>query len=140
MKTYLFKPDFVCSGYSDFIVIYLVFLTLCMLGNFVWLLVIISAESSFNFFFSKIVSRIPYQYQAVCDWIQITGPMFCPAWSGSKLFAKIISRWMDRYPVCIQLLIQDNLTLIPVIVTMIHFLWYRPSDIRYIVHKSFKLS
>ena len=37
--------------------------------------------------FQKILLEIP---PGVKQYVSGTGPMFCPAWSGSKLFAKVI--------------------------------------------------
>ena len=62
-------------------------LTLCMLGNFACFFV---CGFFYIYFFKKNLSGIPSEFETV--WIQIR-PGFCQAWSGSKLFAKVIRRW-----------------------------------------------
>ena len=63
-------------------------LTLCMLGNFTCFFVICS-------FFKTIFSKkiFPEYHQSVKQFGSRSGPTFCQAWSGSKLFAKVISKW-----------------------------------------------
>ena len=73
-------------------------LTLCMLGNFACFFVIWGFFFFFfffcfffklTFFFKKIVQEY---HQSVKQFGSRSGSMFCWAWSGSKLFAKVISR------------------------------------------------
>ena len=68
------------------------FLTLCLLVNFASFFVV--CWLFFNFyekFFQEYHQSVKqFKHTHLLFWIQI---MFCRAWSGSKLFAKIISRW-----------------------------------------------
>ena len=66
--------------------------TLSMLGNFTWIF-LLSADS-FKFlerFFQK-------HYQSVKQIVSRSGPTHCRAWSGYKLFAKVISRQQKKSP------------------------------------------
>ena len=68
--------------------------TLCMLGNFscfCWRLLTFFKINFFNNFFQE------YYQHAKLFWSR-WGPTFCHSWSGSKLFAKVISRWQKLQP------------------------------------------
>ena len=64
------------------------FFTLCMLGKFPRLL--LSSADFFKITFSEIFFQ--EHYQSVKQFGPRSGPTFCRSWSGSKLFAKVISR------------------------------------------------
>ena len=57
---------------------------LCLLGNFALLI--------FFFKISFFKNLFQEYYQRVKQFGSRPGPIFCQAWSGSKLFAKVISR------------------------------------------------
>ena len=68
----------------------LITLTLCPLEKVVYMLfcsvLIFSKSNFFKNFFQE-------YHQSVKQFGFRSGPTFCRAWSGSKLFAKVISRW-----------------------------------------------
>ena len=65
-------------------------LTLCMRGNFICFFVV----CGFLFFNIKFFKNVFQEYhQSVIQFGSRSGPTFCRAWSGSKLFSKVISRW-----------------------------------------------
>ena len=66
-------------------------LALCMMGNlscfFLWIFFFL------NQLFQKKKKIFQEYYQSVKQFGFRAGPTFCRAWSGSKLFANVISRW-----------------------------------------------
>ena len=61
-----------------------------MLGNFAWFFVICGYFKKKNNFFQKLFQEY---HQSVKQFRSRSGLTFCRVWSGSKLFAKVVSRW-----------------------------------------------
>ena len=62
---------------------------------------------NFSFFFKKIFQEYHQSVKQFGSRSGPTGPTFCPAWSGSKLFAKVISR-QQKSPLAGKELMQTN--------------------------------
>ena len=76
------RGKYFCFIWCDWLKLF----TLCMQGNFPGYFVVC-------WFFLKINSYSNISFRNIYTVKSRLGPKFCRAWSGSKLFAKVIRRW-----------------------------------------------